>query len=110
MILLICFLHCGKRTRWCLGLRQWARLIYWLVGQSLSLSGRKGGAESTEVPGGGSICFMLSDHRCLSSALYMAKPSTANTVAPTLALSQKVEFFRSAWAMCGYMAMVVSLV
>lgn len=53
---------------------------------------------------------MESDHRCLRRALYMAKPSTANTVAPTLALSQKVEFFRSAWAMCGYMAMVVSLV
>lgn len=45
---------------------------------------------------GGSSCVMLSDHRCLRSALYMAKPSTAHTVAPTLALSQKVEFFRSA--------------
>lgn len=44
--------------------------------------------------------FMLPDHRCLSRALYMAKPNTANTVAPTLALNQKVEFFRSAWAMC----------
>lgn len=30
----------------------------------------------------------------------MAKPSTAHTVAPRLALSQKVEFFRSACAMC----------
>ena len=40
------------------------------------------------------------DHRCLSSTLYMAKPSTANTVAPTLALSQKVELFRSAWFTC----------
>lgn len=41
-----------------------------------------------------------SHHRCLRSALYIAKPSTAHTVAPRLALSQKVEFFRSAWAMC----------
>lgn len=40
------------------------------------------------------------DHRGLSSTLYMAKPSTANTVAPTLALSQKVELFRSAWLTC----------
>lgn len=37
-----------------------------------------------------------SHHRCLRSALYIAKPSTAHTVAPRLALSQKVEFFRSA--------------
>ncbi len=40
------------------------------------------------------------DHRCLRSTLYMAKPSTAHTVAPTLALSQKVELFKSAWLMC----------
>lgn len=39
-------------------------------------------------------------HRCFRSTLYMAKPNTANTVAPRLALSQKVEFFRSDWAMC----------
>lgn len=39
-------------------------------------------------------------HRLLSSTLYMAKPNTANTVAPTLALSQKVEFLRSAWLTC----------
>lgn len=39
-------------------------------------------------------------HRLLSSTLYMAKPSTANTVAPTLALSQKVEFLRSAGLTC----------
>lgn len=39
-------------------------------------------------------------HRVLSSTLYMAKPKTANTVAPTLALSQKVELFRSAWFTC----------
>lgn len=50
------------------------------------------------------------DHRGLSSTLYMAKPRTANTVAPTLALSQKVELFKSAWLTCGYMAIVVSLV
>lgn len=43
---------------------------------------------------------MLKDHRVLSSTLYMANPSTANTVAPTLALSQKVELFRSAWLTC----------
>lgn len=30
----------------------------------------------------------------------MVKPSTANTVAPTLALSQKVELVRSAWLTC----------
>lgn len=66
----------------------------------LSLSGRREGAESTEGPEEGSSRLMLSDHRCLRSALYMAKPSTAHTVAPRLALSQKVEFFRSAWAMC----------
>lgn len=36
------------------------------------------------------------DHRCLRIALYIAKPRTANTVAPTLALSQNVELFRSA--------------
>lgn len=39
-------------------------------------------------------------HRLFSSTLYMAKPNTANTVAPTLALSQKVEFLRSAWLTC----------
>ncbi|MEQ2289032.1 hypothetical protein AMECASPLE_029081 [Ameca splendens] len=49
---------------------------------------------------GGSSRLMLPHHRCFRSALYMAKPNTANTVAPRLALSQKVEFFRSAWAMC----------
>lgn len=43
---------------------------------------------------------MLKDYRVLSSTLYMANPSTANTVAPTLALSQKVELFRSAWLTC----------
>ncbi len=30
----------------------------------------------------------------------MAKPSIAQTVAPTLALSQNVELFKSAWVMC----------
>lgn len=39
-------------------------------------------------------------HRLLSSTLYMAKPNTANTVAPTLTLSQRVEFLRSAWLTC----------
>lgn len=43
---------------------------------------------------------MPNDHRGLSSTLYMVKPSTANTVAPTLALSQKVELVRSAWLTC----------
>lgn len=41
-------------TRWSWGLRQWARLVGWLVGWSaslLSLSGRMKGAESTEGPG-----------------------------------------------------------
>lgn len=56
-------------------------------------SGGQGRVNRSEGVGGGAA---LSDHRCLRSALYMAKPSTANTVAPTLALSQKVEFFRSA--------------
>lgn len=40
------------------------------------------------------------DHRVFSSNLYTAKPSTANTVAPTLALSQKVELVRSSWIIC----------
>lgn len=40
------------------------------------------------------------DHRGLSSTLYMVKPSNANTVAPTLARSQKVELFGSAWLIC----------
>lgn len=40
------------------------------------------------------------DHRGLSRTLYIAKPNTANTVAPTLTLSQKVELFRSAWLNC----------
>ncbi len=39
-------------------------------------------------------------HRDLRRALYMAKPSIAQTVAPTLALSQNVELFKSAWVMC----------
>lgn len=80
------------------GLRQWAWLVGWLVSQSLRVFQVGGeGAESTEGPGeAGSSCVALSHHRCLSNALYMAKPSTAKTVAPTLALSQKVEFFRSA--------------
>ena len=42
----------------------------------------------------------LAHHRVLSSTLYAAKPSTAKTVAPTLALIQKVEVFRSAWFTC----------
>lgn len=39
-------------------------------------------------------------HRGLSSTLYMAKPNTANTVAPMLALSQKEEVFRSVGLIC----------
>lgn len=54
------------------------------------------------------MCF-FSDHRCFSSALYMAKPNTANTVAPKLARSQNVELLRSACVTCGYIAIVVSL-
>lgn len=88
-------------TRWSWGLRQWARLVGWLVGQPVFWVFQVGWKEQSQLRDrGGSWCLMLSDHRCLRSALYMAKPSTANTVAPTLALSQKVEFFRSAWAMC----------
>lgn len=44
--------------------------------------------------------FGLRHHRGLSSTLYMAKPNTANTVAPMLALSQKVEVFRSVGLIC----------
>lgn len=40
------------------------------------------------------------DHRAFSRTLYMAKPRTANSVAPTLALSQKVELVRSSWIIC----------
>jgi len=40
------------------------------------------------------------NHRGLSSTLYMAKPSMAHTVAPALALNQKVELFRSACLTC----------
>lgn len=106
----LCFLFSFVSCPCCIVGRGWGGVGGWgngpgCVGQPvfLSLSGRREGAESTEGPGrgeGGSSCLMLSDHRCLRSALYMAKPSTAHTVAPTLALSQKVEFFRSAWAMC----------
>lgn len=66
----------------------------WSVSQPGSFESLGGGAESAGGTRKGS--GVRGDHRCLSSALYMAKPSTANTVAPTLALSQKVEFFRSA--------------
>lgn len=45
------------------------------------------------------MCF-FSGHRCFSSALYMAKPKTANTVAPKLARSQNVELLRSACVTC----------
>jgi len=38
-----------------------------------------------------------SAHRDLRRALYMAKPRTAQTVAPTLTRSQNAELFRSAW-------------
>lgn len=104
MLLLVCcspVLHCGKGMR-CMG--EEGGLRRWLVSQSFwvfQVGGGKG-AESTEGPGREEevVCLMFSDHRCLRSALYMAKPSTAKTVAPTLALSQKVEFFRSVWAMC----------
>lgn len=61
------------------------------VNQVFSLSGKKGRGSVTR----GSRP-RPSHHRCLRSALYIAKPSTAHTVAPRLALSQKVEFFRSA--------------
>ena len=43
---------------------------------------------------------VMVNHRCFSSALYMVKASTANTVAPRLARSQNVEFFESTCAMC----------
>lgn len=62
------------------------------------LSGEKGRGRVKGGAGGRRLA--PSHHRCLRSALYIAKPSTAHTVAPRLALSQKVEFFRSAWAMC----------
>lgn len=64
-----------------------------------SLSGEEGKEQSQQREAGGRR-LAPSHHRCLRSALYIAKPSTAHTVAPRLALSQKVEFFRSAWAMC----------
>lgn len=71
----------------------------WLLGEPVfkSLSGHLG-VDSTEKPGRKRLS--LADHRCFRRALYMAKPRTAHTVAPRLARSQKVEFFRSAWAMC----------
>lgn len=49
------------------------------------------------------------NHRCFNSALYIAKPTTAKTVAPKLARSQNVELLRSACVTCGYMAIVVNL-
>lgn len=46
------------------------------------------------------VARIFGHHRGLSSTLYMAKPNTANTVAPMLALSQKVEVLRSVGLMC----------
>lgn len=40
------------------------------------------------------------NHRCFNSALYIAKPTTAKTVAPKLARSQNVELLRSACVTC----------
>lgn len=97
-------LHCGKSGKQ-VAFRLKAMCLVSCFRVLESLSGRRGGVRvyrgrGVQVGGWWSISVMLCYHRCFSSALYMAKPSTANTVAPTLALSQKVEFFRSAWAMC----------
>lgn len=67
---------------------------------SVSLSGGQDRTGKKKKKEWRALTTQASHHRCLRSALYMAKPSTANTVAPTLARSQNVEFFRSACAMC----------
>ena len=76
-----------------------------LAGVVFSLSGirRPLWHEKEQGDGGFDVSCMhpvTVNHRCFSSALYMAKPSTANTVAPRLARSQNVEFFESTCARC----------